>query len=176
MTRKVILAVFLFVIVFSTDTYSQVFVTKSNGKKTTRIDKNDRLKIVFKTDRKFNGIYIGLLYGKHKKSRYGKLLSYTDSSLVVRSRNRLLIAQTDTIPIDEVIAIRKYNPYIQTGVTLVAAGAIFAAFAGSAVVDSQFVVLYFLGSLAGFAIIEDLCIFPRRNIEKKKWSVIVKNE
>ena len=176
MMRKVFLVVLIFVVVFSVDTYSQVFVKKADGKKTIRIDKNDRIKIAFKTDRKFNGIYIGLLYGKHTKSRYGKLLTYTDSSLVVKSRNRFLFAQTDTIPVDEVIAIRKYNPYVQTGVTIVAAGAILAVLAGSAVADSQFVVLYFFGGMMGFAIIDDLCIFSRKNIEKKKWSITIKNE
>jgi hypothetical protein len=176
MIRKVNLAVFVLIFAFSTGAYSQVFVTKSNGKKTIRIDKNDRIKITFKTDRKFNGIYIGLLYGKHTKSRYGKLLTYTDSTIVVRSRNRWLTAQTDTIPVDEIIAINRYNPYLNLGVTIVAAGAILAVITSSAVVDSQFVLLYFAGGIVGFSIIDDLCIFPRKNIEKKKWSIIVKNE
>ena len=150
---------------------SQIFVKNLFNDKQIEINTNERIKVVFETKKKFNGLYTYVVHGKNKSLRTGKLKFYSDSIIVVKSG---LISRLDTIHINDIHLINKYNPYLRFGATILTSAGLVFLLTSSAIVDSPFIIGYALSGIWGITLIDDLFVYPYKDIQKSKWVLEIK--
>jgi len=150
---------------------SQIFVKNLFNDKQIEINTNERIKVVFETEKKFNGLYSFVVYGRNKCLKTGKLKFYSDSIIVVKSG---LMSKLDTVLINDIHLINKYNPYLRVGATILTSTGLVLLLTSSAIVDSPFIIGYALAGIWGITLIDDLCVYPYKNIKKDKWVFEIK--
>jgi len=171
MKNKIFIIGLILSIIFSSNIFSQVYIKKLDGTKTIQINKNNKIKLVQITEKKFNGIYGFLRNGKNKKYIRGKMINYNDSIIVV-SYIKGFKKKADTIKIAKIYAINKSKPYIEMITT--ASGAVSLVLAVGAVFSEAPVILAY-GIVLGWSIINDIIVYPVKKLNKQKWELIVKN-
>lgn len=161
----ILIAVFLFIPI---DTYSQIIIENVHNNKQIEINTNDRIKVVFETERHFNGLYAFVLHGKNKDYKTGKLMSYNDSIIVVKSG---LFGKKDTIQIRDIQAINRFNPFVRGGFYVVTDAAILLVLISTSIVDSPLIVGCYALGICVTTVADDLIIYPYKS--KKKWQIEV---
>ena len=164
----ILIVVFSFI---SVDSYSQIIIENVYNGKQIEINTNDRIKVVFETDRHFNGLYAFILHGRNKDFKTGKLMSFNDSIIVVKSG---LLGKKDTIQVNDIQAINRFNPFVRGGFYVVTNAAILLVLISTSIVDSPFIVGCYALGICGTTIADDLIIYPYKSKKKKKWQIEVK--
>ncbi len=157
--------------ILSADVKSQILLKNENGTKVISIEKNNRIRLVYQNHKKINDFYSYLFYGKYKINRTGKLISYTDSSIVFRHG---IFRSVDTIQIADIFFINKFNSSIQVGVFAITNTCLLLLLTSAAIVDSPIVIVYGIAGVFSIVIIDDKCVYPPKNISKRKWTMEIK--
>lgn len=169
MTRHIlILSVFLFI---SMDTNSQIIIKNVYNSKQIEINANDRIKVVFETARHFNGLYAFILHGKNSDYKTGKLMSYNDSIIVVKSG---FWGKNDTVQIYNIQAINRFNPFVRGGYYVLTGAAMALVLISTSIVDSPLIIGCYTLGVCGMTTADDLIIYPYKNRKKGKWLIEVK--
>jgi len=152
----------------SINTYSQILVKNTYQGKQFEIQKNDHIKLVIESEKKFNGFYDFVVHGKNKDFKTGKLKSYCDNYIIIQSG---LFGKQDTILVKNIQTINKYNPYVRAGVVILTSAGVVLFLTSNAIVNSPFIVAYALVGIWGISLTDDLVIYPHKNIKEDNWIV-----
>lgn len=163
--------VFLLLFILSISVKSQILLKNEDRNKIISIEINDRIKVVYRTEKKHYDLYANLFYGKNKINRFGKLISYTDSSLVFRHG---IFHKIDTIKIADICYLNKFNSGIRIGVSVITTTGLLLILTSAAIVDSPVLILYGVAGIWGITIIDDKIVYPQRKINNGKWIIEVK--
>ncbi len=155
----------------SIDANSQILVKNVYNNKQIEINTNDRIKLVFETDKKFNGFYDFVVHGKNKDFKTGKLKLFNDNIIVVQSG---LFSKMDTIQINNIHTINRFNPYVRAGITIVTSAGLVLVLTSTSIVDSPLILGYALAGIWGITLADDLIVYPHKNIKREKWIIEVK--
>jgi hypothetical protein len=168
--KSIILTVFLFLAFTVTQAQMVLLSNKTTGK-IVPIDSVDRVKLVYLAERTgFQGIYGYVAYGV-KGQRYlkGRLVGYTDSSLVIRHRRSWFPCgiKNDTIPLQHIVKVGRGSA-IASATTAVVGGMATAATMVLVANTGGAALAIGVGGIAGTAIVEDKLVSPY------KWCIVAK--
>lgn len=171
MRHIIILLTIVILLLVTINANSQILVKNVYDNKQIEINKNDRIKLVVETEKKFNGLYNIVIHGKNKDFKTGKLKSYSDNVIVVQTG---LFRKLNTIRINDIHTINKYNPYLRAGTTFLTSTGVVLLLTSTALVNSPFVIGYALVGIWGITLADDLIVCPHKNIKKDKWIIEVR--
>jgi hypothetical protein len=167
--RLIIILLAITILGFITiNAHSQIVVKNVNSDKQIEIKSNDHIKLVFTTDKKFNGLYDFVIHGRNKNFKTGKLKSYNDNFIVVQSG---MFGKLDTIQINDIHMLNKYNPYIRATAIILTSTGVLLVLTSTAIVNSPYLLGYALVGIWGISLIDDLVIYPHKNIRLDKWII-----
>jgi hypothetical protein len=169
--KNIIPIFFVLYLVFQDKANSQIILTRADGEKQIEINTTDKVKVVFETDKKFNGAYNFILRGKGKTTKYGKLMSYTDSSMIIKTG---IFRKEITVLFDDVVSVNRFRPAIVLGTLLITSAGLVILVTSTSLVNAPAGIAVMAIGIIASGTTSDLCIYPYRKTNSDKWKIEVK--